>query len=73
MLRFLDVALEIGRGLGFVRSTSFVEELEGLIFRYTSTILATMLKVRRGRERERRGWLDEGDCYTSVGWTGDEG
>jgi hypothetical protein len=29
MLRLLDVGLEIGRGLGFVRSTSFVEVREG--------------------------------------------
>ena len=29
MLRLLDVGLEIGRGLGLVRSTSFVEVREG--------------------------------------------
>jgi len=45
MLRLLDVALEIGRGLGFVRSTSFLEEVEGFVYRYASMGLAGLLKV----------------------------
>lgn len=47
MLRLLDVALEIGRGLGLVRSTSFLEELEAFVYRYASMGLAGLLKVHR--------------------------
>ena len=45
MLRLLDVSLEIARGLGLVRSTSLLEELESLVFRYASTLLQMLLKV----------------------------
>jgi hypothetical protein len=48
MLRLLDVALEIGRGLGFVRSTSFLEEVEAFVYRYASMGLAGLLKVMIG-------------------------
>lgn len=47
MLRLLDVALEIGRGLGLVRSTSFLEEVEAFVFRYASMGLAGLLKVQK--------------------------
>lgn len=46
MLSALNVAVEIGRGLGIVRPTGFVEEMEGLFFRYASTLLAGLLKVK---------------------------
>jgi hypothetical protein len=45
MLSALNVAVEIGRGLGLVRPTGFVEEMEGLFFRYASSLLAGLLKV----------------------------
>lgn len=47
MLRLLDIGLEIGRGLGLVRSTSFLEEAEAFVYRYASMGLAGLLKVGR--------------------------
>lgn len=45
MFQALNVALEIGRGLGMVRPAGFFEQLESLLLRYASGAMTLFFKV----------------------------
>jgi hypothetical protein len=50
MFNALGVLLEVGRGVGLVRSpSSIMEKVEGLFLRYASGIFSGILKVRSWR------------------------
>ena len=54
MFNALGVLLQIAQGLGLVNTTPLVEQVEGAVYRYASSAMSSLLKVRM-RQRTPRG------------------